>query len=212
MLLATLIQLARAAETPDPGGGSSASATATIEMEPLLVRGSVIPTGVWSGIPDATALEIALTEHDIPTTKTSWISATPVAVGEHAGRVRLAWVDLADGNERLAVERKVTGGRVCTARTRGGYWEGGPQVLFYTPSSSWAAEHQDAPAFVLVADDPTIGALVSLAPGESMTVRGLRRDGLLWRQIVTVARDKGSLVFDREDGFEQICYEPPTVD
>lgn len=208
MLLPTLLSFAHAADPPPAETGLVADVGVTVEMAPVFVKGSVLETGIWSGVPDAMALEIALTEHHIPTRDASLLSAAPHVDADGETRVRLAWVDLGDGTERLAVERK-GGGKACTARSQAGFWTGGHQVMVYAPSSAWAAENLSAPAFVLVEDNPSIGALVSLAPGETLTVRDLRRDGLLWREVVRVDRRKGALVLDRADGYEQLCYEAP---
>lgn len=209
MLLPSLLAIAQAGDLPPrPDTGAVADLGISVEMAPVYVKGSVLGTGIWSGVPDAMALEIALTAHNIPTEDASMVSAAPWLDAAGNERVRLAWVDLGDGTERLAVERKA-GGKVCTARSQGGFWRGGQQVMVYNPSSAWAAENLSAPAFVLVDDNPRIGALVSLAPGETLTVRDLRRDGLLWREMLRVDRKQGALLLDRQDGFEQLCYEAP---
>jgi hypothetical protein len=208
MLLPLLVKVALAHDPPPVESGFVADIGVQVEMPPVVVHGSILGTGIWSGVPDAMALEIALTAHNIPTEDASLVSAAPTVDADGTSHVRLAWVDLGDGTERFAVQRRGTG-RVCTAKTVGGFWEGGHEVLVYAPSSAWAAENLSTPAFVLIDDNPRVGALVSLAPGETLTVRDLRREGLLWRELVTVSRKKGSLVLDRQDGVEQLCFEAP---
>ncbi len=208
MLLPSLLSVAAAGDLPVPDTGLVADVGIMVEMAPLRVVGSVLGTGIWSGVPDAMAVEIALTTHHIPTEDASLLSASTSIDSGGVPRVRLTWVDLGDGTERMAVERKGSG-KLCTNRSQASFWSGGHEVMVYAPSSAWAAENQSAPAFVIVDDNPRIGAMVSLAPGESVTVRGLRKDGLLWRETVRVDRKLGALILDREGGLEQLCYEAP---
>jgi len=183
----------------------------TVEMAPAYVRGdgSILATGVWSTVPDALGVEVALTTHHIDVDDASLVVAEADSTGEEPG-VRLRWRTLADGKDRLSIERR-GGGRLCTGKSIGGFWEGGAQVLVYHPSSGWAAQHEAPPSLILVDDHPAIGALVSLSPGETLSVHDLRKDGLVYREVVRVQRHTGSLVLHREDGAEQLCFEPAQV-
>ena len=58
---------------------------------------------------------------------------------------------------------------------------------------------------MIVDNHPTIGALVALSPGDSVTVTNVRKSGNLMREWVEVKRDSGSLTVDRKPGSERIC-------
>jgi hypothetical protein len=52
-----------------------------------------------------------------------------------------------------------------------------------------------------------VSALVALAPGDSVTVTNLSRDGTILREWVSVSRASGSLVVDRQPKGERICWQ-----
>ena len=181
----------------DPDDGVAAVFGASVEMPAVRVRGNTLATGTWSQVPDALAVEIALAHYDIGTDDASVVKMIAYEGPRAQPRVRLTWVDLEDGFGREMADRSARHG--CTPPALGGVWSGGNEIGVYATS-------EVPPGLVLVEHHPTIGALVGLAPGDTLTVRDVRRNGGLLRETVTVARESGSLIVRRGTDRERLCY------
>jgi len=109
---------------------------------------------------------------------------------------------------RLRVQK---GGQrsLCTSTVDGGVWSGGANVMTYDPTEGREDEVANSPGFMLVADNPAIGALVSLSPGDSVTVMNMKREGKLLREVVSVTRPSGTVSVERDHEGERICYVRP---
>lgn len=174
-----------------------------VEMPPLDIRATRTGRSMWSRVPDGMAVEMALEKYGIAPGDASLISVEVVD-----GQTRLDWSEVATGSVRLRVE-KVGDRAVCTVGVAAGIWNGGNDVRIYRPTPSGADNVAASPGFLLIEDDPNIGALVSLAPGDSATVYDVSYDGHLIREVVSVARPSGTVRVERKKGEERICYVPP---
>lgn len=181
-----------------------AVADLTLELEMPAVRVDASPGGrsPWQSLPDGMAAELALTRYGIP------LGDASVLTVEHPeNRTRLDWTELATGDIRMRVEKP--GHReVCTTNLRGTLWAGSVGVAVYEPTRGRDDALRTAPGLLLVEDHPTIGALVSLTPGDSVTVSNVRRDGVILREWMELDRAGEQLRVERSPDSERICYSP----
>jgi hypothetical protein len=160
------------------------------------------PVASLAAVPDPTGVELALATFHVPLDRARVVSAQEVD-----GNVVIVMTDLEDGKVRTL--RTSRAGRVCTPATPNLLWTGGQQIKVYAAAPGDLDRVRGTPALVLVDEDPNIGAVVSLAPGDRVLVRGTRRDGLLLRETVTVLRPSGSITVERDEERERFCYDPP---
>jgi hypothetical protein len=201
MVLSILLSVAHAADPESPAPDAVASRDA-LEVEMPAVHVRATPGGVtpWRRLPDGMAAEMALAGAGV-----SPDDASVITVDREPDHTRVAWTELTTGDVRLRVERPSTE-TVCTALVRGGIWSGSGSVQVYQPTPGREeAVHNDL-GFLLVEDHPTVGALVSLAPGDSVTVTNARRNGELLHEWVEVKRPAGVVTVDRKPQGERICY------
>lgn len=174
-----------------------------LEMPELNIRATHSGRSVWSRVPDGMAVELALTKHGISVDDTSVISVVTTD-----GNTQLKWVEVSTGEVRLHSEKFGRRG-LCTDPVSGGIWRGGRDVKLYSPTPTGEDNVAGAPGFLLVDDDPFVGALVSLAAGDAATEIAVRYEGRLVRESITVSRPSGTVRVERKNGEERICYLPP---
>ncbi len=174
-----------------------------VEMPEVEVRATPGGRQVYATLPDVMGAEMALERYGIDPRDASVIS---VSIDDEA--TRLDWSELQGGDVRLRVQK---GGQrsLCTSTVDGGVWSGGSNVVIYDPTDGREDEVAAAPGFMLVEDNPAIGALVSLSPGDSVTVMNLKREGKLLREVVSVTRPSGRVSVERAHDGERICFVRP---
>ncbi len=172
-----------------------------LEIEMPAVNIIATPDGAtpWRRLSDGMAAEFALAKHGINISDASIVS---VERGET--HTRLDWTELESGQVRLRVD-KPNASRICTASLSGRIWAGSGSVGVYAPTAGREEAVSQDLGFMIVDNHPTIGALVALSPGDSVTVTNVRKSGNLMREWVEVKRDSGSLTVDRKPGSERIC-------
>lgn len=172
-----------------------------LEIEMPAVNIIATPDGAtpWRRLSDGMGAEIALARYGIDISDASIVS---VERGET--HTRLDWTELESGQVRLRVD-KPNASRICTASLGGRIWTGSGSVGVYAPTAGREEAVSQDLGFMIVDDHPTIGALVALSPGDSVTVTNVRKNGNLMREWVEVKRDSGSLTVDRKPGSERIC-------
>lgn len=203
MLLA-LTLFAHAGE-PEVLPVSVVAAGTELEVEMPAVQIRAAPAGLtpWRTLPDGMAAEMALAAHGVDVE-----DASVVRVDDEGGHTRLSWTELASGEMKLRAD-KPHAASVCTATIRGGIWSGSGSVAVYSPTSGREDAVTNSLGFLLVEDHPTVGALVALAPGDSVTVVNVRRKGELVHEWVEVNRKAGKVSVDRRPAGERICYAEP---
>lgn len=186
--------------------GVAAAVGVRVEMSPVFVRGGVIDKGVWGRIPDPSGLEVALAQFNVAVEDAAVIQVAVVEEERHTA-YRIDRVDLGEGSvQEMAGGRR---GQICTPVTRGGIWNGGNEIRVFPASRDNEARVRDVPAMIMIEDHPYIGAMVALSPGDVVTVRDVRRRGVLMRETVTVERPSGDLVVERDELRERVCFEAP---
>ncbi len=175
-----------------------------VEMPEAHVRGQILRTGIWSRVPDAMAVELALTEHNIRLDDVSILTGAADESGSH-----LRWMQLENGQMNLDKTKRGSR-RVCTPRSAGGLWQGsnGTDIVVYEATDSQTAAIRDTPGFLMVNGHPDIGAMVSLTPGDTVTVTGVRHNSHLLRQTIAVQRRSGKLEMKRNALSERLCFVP----
>lgn len=172
-----------------------------VEMPSMEVRATPDGRTPWRRIVDGMAAEMAMATYGIDPVNASVVRA------EHAdGSTRLSWTELDDGDVRLSVNRP-THDAVCSASVRPQLWVGRGAVVPYFPTAGREAEVHADHAFLVVEDHPNVSALVALAPGDSVTVTNLVKNGDILREWVAVTREGGSVVVDRQQKGERICWQ-----
>lgn len=205
MLPIWLLPLALAADPAEGDDGLAAAIGVRVDMSATFVRGGVIARDVWGKVPDPSAVELALAQHAVAVEDAAVIEVvTRSKDGETVG-ARIDWIDLAEGSVQPMAEGR--GKRVCTPSSRGGLWNGGDEIRVFAATDDAHGRVRDVPAMVMVEDHPRIGALVSLTPGDVVTVRDVRRRGVLMRETVTISRPTGDLVMERDELHERVCFE-----
>ena len=154
---------------------------------------------VWRQVPDGMAVEIALVQHRIDRQDAALVAGTAAPVGH-----QLDWIALEDGAQRSG--RQGTG-RICTP-VEEGVWHSGGDLAFYEPTRTQLDAVRARPGMLIIDGDPEIGALVSLAPGDTATVREFRRGGRLVRESVEVARATGRMRVERTPAGDRMCFVP----
>lgn len=185
---------------------SSARADDANGLRTQLLHGAAPGESVASlaAIPDPLGVELALANFHVPMDRARVISV------QHDGeRAVLVMTDLQDGRARTLRTRR--SGRICTPATVNLLWTGGQQIKVYAAAPTDIERVRSTPALVLVDQDPNIGAVVALAPGDHALVRGTRRAGLLLKETVTVERPSGSITVERIEERERFCYDPPAA-
>jgi hypothetical protein len=145
------------------------------------------------------AVEIALVQHRIDRQDAALVAGSDVRVGH-----QLDWIALEDGTQRSGRQGR---GRICTPVAEG-VWNGTGDLVFYEPTPTQLDAVRARPGMLLIDGDPEVGALVSLAPGDTATVRELRRDGRVVRESVEVARDAGRVRVERSSAGDRLCFVP----
>ena len=174
-----------------------------VEMPELEVRATRGGRAMYASLPDIMGAELALERYGVAPGDASVIRVTMTA-----GGTELDWSELSTGDVKLRVHKE--GERsLCTATVDTGIWSGGSGVMIYDPSEGRADEVSRSPGFMLVDDNAAIGALVSLAPGDAVTVMDLRRDGKVLREVVSVSRPSGTVRVERAHDGERICFVRP---
>lgn len=210
MLVLSFLSIAMAElPSPPPTPTSDEDAVAVeigvkVEMPVAYVTGTVLDHKSWSKVVDPSALELALTQFNIDIGDADVVSVEPTTDGK---RHRILWLDLGTGDSEQIAEGR--GRRVCTDASRDGMWKGSEEIRIYAASEGGEAAVRRAPGMVVVDDHPTIGAMVAMAPGDVVTVRDVRRRGVLMRELVTVTRPSGELTLERNELRERMCWEAP---
>lgn len=176
--------------------------TLEVEMPEEHVHGQILRTGIWSRVPDAMAVEMALTEHNIRLENASVVSSGMDENGSH-----LRWMELENGEVHIDKTRRGSR-RVCTPAGASGLWERGNDIVIYEATDSQVGAIQDTPGFLLVKNDPDVGALVSLTPGDTVTVTDVRRNSHLLRETISVQRRSGRMDVHRSALSERMCFVP----
>jgi len=195
--------LIHSAVAADPVFVTAVATRDTLEVEMPSVHVRATPGGItpWRRLSDGMAAELALAGAGVDPQ-----DASVITVDRGEDRTRVAWTELTTGDVRLRVDRP-SGSTVCTAMVRGGIWSGAGSVEVYQPTPGREEAVRNDLGFLLVEDHPELGALVALAPGDSVTVTNERRDGVLLHEWVTVQRPSGKVVVDRKSQGERICYQ-----
>lgn len=204
MVLTLLFPVALAADPPSPTSSAVASRDA-LEVDMPAVHVRATPGGLtpWRRLADGMATEMALAGAGVDPE-----DASVITVDRTPDRTRVAWTELTTGDVRLHVEKKSTE-TVCTSLVRDGIWTGSGSVQVYQPTPGREEAVSADLGFLLVEDHPSVGALVSLAPGDSVTVTNARRGGQLLHEWVEVKRPAGTVMVDRRPQGERICYSAP---
>lgn len=172
-----------------------------LEMPSMEVRATPDGHTPWRRLVDGMAAEMAMATYGVEP-----VDASVVRAEHHAGATRLSLTELDDGDVRLSVSRP-THDSVCSAIVRPQLWLGRGAVVPYFPTSGREADVHADHAFLVVEDHPSVSALVALAPGDSVTVTNLTKDGTILREWVAVTREGGSVVVDRHAKGERICWQ-----
>lgn len=172
-----------------------------VEMPSMEVRATPDGRTPWRRIVDGMAAELVMAAYGIDP-----VDASVVRAENEDGETRLSWTELDDGDVRLSV-RKRAQGELCTSSVRPAIWVGRGEVVPYEPTAGREEDVHNDNAFLVVQEHPTVSALVALAPGDSVTVTNLSRDGTILREWVSVSRAGGSLVVDRQPKGERICWQ-----
>lgn len=196
MLLVLSIS-AFAADPPLPAVASSMELE--VDMPAVNIVASPGGASPWRRLPDGMGAELALALHGIDVE-----DASVVSVEQRDGRTRIDWTELNTGDVRMRVE-KASATTVCTASVAGRIWSGSGAVAVYAPTAGREDAVSHDLGFMIVEDHPSIGALVALAPGDSVTVTNARRKGTLIHEWVEVTRASGSVTVDRTPSGERIC-------
>lgn len=199
-----LLALSLSAFAADPAVPAVASSM-ELEVDMPAVNIVATPGGAspWRRLSDGMGAELALALHGIDVE-----DASVVSVEHNSGRTRIGWAELSTGDIRMQVE-KADAHTVCTASVAGRIWSGNGAVGVYAPTLGREDAVSHDLGFMIVEDHPTIGALVSLAPGDSVTVTNVRRNGALIHEWVKVTRGNGSVTVDRTPSGERICTSAP---
>jgi hypothetical protein len=198
-MVTLLLSLARADDQAPPV--AVAMQDMEVEMPSMEVRATPGGRSPWRRIVDGMAAEMAMAAHGIDP-----VNAAVVRVENDEGRTRLSWTELDDGDVRLSVDRR-SASDTCTAPVRGGLWNATGDVVAYAPTAGREADVHADLGFLVVDDHPTVGALVALAPGDSVTVTHLRKEGAVLHEWVAVSREGGSVVIDRQARGVRICWK-----
>jgi hypothetical protein len=197
-----LLLLLHAALADDPPVQLVASGnTLEVEMPSMEVRATPDGRTPWRRLVDGMAAEMAMAANGVDTVDASVVRAERQGEG-----VRLSWTELDDGDVRLSVARSSTSD-LCTANGRPRIWNNTGRIVAYAPTPGREADVHADLGFIVVEDHPTVGALVALAPGDSVSVTTLTRQGEVLHEWVSVAREGGSVVIDRANRGERICWK-----
>ena len=182
------------------------------------------PPGAWffqtrgyGAVDDATGLEVAFALHGVDAWRAVLLSATPGA------SVAIDAIDAKRGHPPAAtgVVRRVRmrdGGDVLTGAIddktlcsplEDGFWSGAEvRVLAARPPPDRAF-----PSAVIVLDDhPELGALVLLAPGDSVETRAVSRRGVRLRETLSVRHAaSGVLELRRAADRQTVCFKTETI-
>jgi hypothetical protein len=179
------------------------------------------PPGAWffqtrgyGAVDDATGLEVAFALHGVDAGRAVLLSATPgasVAIDAKSGSTPAATavvrrVRMQDGGDVLtgALDEKTS----CSP-LEDGFWSGAEvRVLAARPPPDRAF-----PSAVIVLDDhPELGALVLLAPGDSVETRAVSRRGVRLRETLSVRHAaSGVLELRRAADRQTVCFHAETV-
>lgn len=194
-----LLPLSVALSAAPPVQVVASNTSLEVEMPSMEVRATPHGGTPWRRVVDGMAAEMAMAAYGIDP-----VDASVVRVERESGRTRLSWTELDDGDVRLSLNSRDSGD-VCTSKVSG-ISGGGGEVVPYAPTAGREADVHADLGFLVVDDHPTVGALVAMSPGDTVTVTTLKKDGALLREWVSVARAGGSVVIDRGERGERICW------
>ncbi|MFN7142437.1 MAG: hypothetical protein ACK4YP_01575 [Myxococcota bacterium] len=179
-----LISLALAAEIPPEPPPADA---------PWHIAADALPD-----VADPTGVEAIFHRYGVDTDDTALVSAASYAPSPTRRRVRVRRENLGNGDvsERLDL-RPV---RNCAAA--GDAWGTGALRLHTVAAPEAPAPD---PAMVLVKDNPRIGSLVIMLPGDTVEIREVRRNGRLVTKSVVVHRRAERLELRRAGDRAWIC-------
>ncbi|MFZ5478812.1 MAG: hypothetical protein ACOZNI_18715 [Myxococcota bacterium] len=193
------VSAAHAGEPSDALDGAAAGDAVRVEMPSAFQRRAVLDEEAGLAVPDAIGIEMVLAQYGISVERAAVVQATRAD-----GDVVIDWVELDDGSRSELTRAR--GGVVCSPASRKALWEGGAEIRVFAASPGAAEAVRAHPGLVMIEDHPHIGALVALAPGDQVTVRDVRRHGLLWEETVTIERPGGSLQMQRRELRERVCW------